>query len=85
MPDGTIVRIDTESGNCYLFEVTTDSWPHVAHVVRCESREGAPNTGYRGHRKISSDAFSVGKQVFHGNSNTSPVVRITLLKTQIDA
>ena len=74
---GAIVRALTESGNCYLFEVT-DSVQQHAHVVRCESRPKALGTGYRGIRRIQGE-FAVGQTIVHDRSVTSRVTKLDLV------
>lgn len=82
---GTVVRVTTASGNCYLFEIT-DPVAHRAHVVRCDVRFGDPSSaGYRGERFVSR-VFRIGEQIFHGATtthhklaNTSAVAGITVL------
>jgi len=74
----SIIRVITFSGNVYFFEIIV---PNIllAHVYRCQSRQFAPQTGYRGKRKVTS-VFKVGEQIFHNNSQTSPVKKMNLLK-----
>lgn len=75
---GCIFRIETKSGNAYLFEVA-DPKKCEAHVVRCGPSIFAPAAGYRGLRVISP-VIKIGKQVWHDHSSTSPVVGITVIK-----
>lgn len=74
---GSIIRVITQSGNIYFFEITK---PEIgmAHVFCCESRQFAPKSGYRGERKVTK-IFELGEQIFHDGSRTSPVKQITLL------
>jgi hypothetical protein len=77
MTKGAMLRAQTASGNCYLFEVI-DPGQRRAHVVRCDRRPLAENTGYRGERKIPHE-FVVGGIITHGGSRTSEVTRLELL------
>ena len=74
---GTIIQAHTVSGNCYLFEVT-DPARNLAHVVRCDSRPKAKDTGYLGERKITP-VLEVKEWICHGESNTSLVKSLSIL------
>lgn len=85
---GTLIRVQTFSGNHYLFEVT-DPVAHRAHMVRCDSSRGHENFGYRGER-IVSRVFRIGDQIFHWTGaikdnlgNTSAVAGITILSKEV--
>lgn len=80
---GRVVRVKTKSGNYYLFKIS-DPKPEApkiprAHVVRCMGRPMAPKTGYRGERMIHPAIFKIGENIFHDNSNTSPIAEIVLI------
>jgi hypothetical protein len=75
VPTGQIIRIDTKSGNKYLFEVTDADAPRAC-VVRRDARPDA-ESGYRGERKVSA-LFKVGLSVVHNHAATTVVTRITL-------
>src|SRR5437773_1381408 len=66
---GAIVKVKTDSGNIYLFEMV-DPKTRMAHVVRCEPRATALRRGYLGLRKVQS-VFRLGDVVYHGEDNTS--------------
>lgn len=78
LSSGSVFRVETKSGNAYLFEVA-DPKKCEAHVVRCQPSGFAPAAGYRGLRTISP-IIKVGKQVWHDSSSTSPAVRITVIR-----
>lgn len=76
LPVGAVIRVETISGNIYLFEVTVPE-ESKARIFRLKGREDAPKSGYRGERVIS--IIKVGEDVQHGSGNTSPADKIYIL------
>jgi len=74
---GALVRAVTRSGNCYFFEIV-DPKKRVAHVVRCDSRPCAPDTGYCGTGKVVTPLFEIGKIIKHYGGVTSSVIDLSI-------
>lgn len=91
---GAIIRAKTESGNVYLFEMTKPK-EALAHVVRCDPRPAATQTGYRGERRLTSTVqlpngehtvdcvIRVGEVIMHDGSVTSRVTTLDLIDPSI--
>ncbi len=87
---GTIVRVETDDGGLYLYEVAgSEGWPEEhfprAHVVRVRTNipgAGPSDLGYRGVRFVTRN-FLVGEAIRHvgdrGTSVTDSVKKIVVL------
>ncbi len=77
LSQGTLLALITRSEAAYLLKVQ-DPKKSLGHVVRLDASRPGLATGYRGLRRISP--IEVGEQMRHGDSRTSPIVSIRILK-----
>ncbi len=80
LPSGTLIRVKTRPGSCFLLEVT-DPAACTAHVLRRDERLLTSRVGYLGKWKITS-RLEVGKIMFLGELFTSRVTEIGVVRNE---
>jgi len=80
LPSGTLIRVKTRPGSCFLLEVT-DPVAGTAHVFRHDERLLTSRVGYLGERKITP-RLEVGKIMFLGELFTSRVTEIEVVRRE---